>query len=276
VYICGGEITVLKCSEGIEGTVIIIEDGTINVTAEDDGFNAASGNSDATETSTTQEDTKFGGFGGGGQDMFEVDTNCFISIKGGTITIDASGDGIDSNGSISISGGNTYVSGPTDSGNGGLDYNGTAEITGGTIVVAGSTGMAQGFSDTSTQYSLLNNLTTESKAGTEIKLTDKDGNVVASFTPNKLYQSVVISTPVLTKDETYTLTCGDQATEITLSSVVTSNGQQGMGGPGGRGGQGGMERPEGQDGMVRPEGQDGMVKPGDSNTTESIETTDTN
>ena len=312
VYIGGGDITVIKCMEGIEGTAIIIEDGKVNVTAEDDGINASSGASNEAETlatevepikmpnETTSEATNKatnetpnearqggfdGGFGGGGN-AFEVDTNCYISITGGTIIVDALGDGIDSNGNLYISGGTTYVSGPTNSGNGALDYNGTAEISGGTVVVAGSTGMAQGFSETSSQYSLLYNLTTESEAGTEIKLTDKDGNVVASFTPNKQFQSVVISTKDLTKDETYTLTCGEQKAEIVLSSVVTSNGQQGMGGQG-MGGQGmdgqgmdgqGMDGQgtKGQGGRGGQPGKNGMVKPGEDNTTEITETTESN
>ncbi|BCJ93023.1 hypothetical protein acsn021_05920 [Anaerocolumna cellulosilytica] len=263
VYIAGGEINVIKCQEGIEGTVIIVEDGTINIIAADDGMNAASGSSDeATEKGTTTNRTNrlgqegsnasapaggapdgtapgngggarenpsnfSGGFGGG---MDEVDTNCYILITGGTITIDASGDGIDSNGNLYITGGILYIYGPTSNGDGALDYNGTADISGGTVLVAGSAGMAQGFSDTSTQYSLLYNLTSVSTAGTEINLTDAAGAIVASYTPVKEYQSIVISTPELTKDSTYTLTSGEQTAEITLTSVVTSNGQHRMGG----------------------------------------------
>lgn len=310
VYISGGNINVVKCSEGIEGTVIIIEDGTINVIADDDGFNAASGTADTTDTTNTTNTTDvknstdttdtaadgkepknsegtipdsttadnsstngstfnpqqngFGGKGqggfGGGENPFEVDTNCYISIEGGNITIDASGDGIDSNGSLYISGGTLYLNGPTSGGDGGLDYNGTAQITGGTVIVVGSSGMAQGFSDTSTQYSLLYNLTADSEAGTEVKLTDSEGNVVISYIPNKQYQSVVISTPELKKDGTYTLTSGDQTADITLTSVVTSNGEQGMGGQGmgrpGAGGQG-MARPD-MEGQERPEGMPDM------------------
>jgi hypothetical protein len=168
----------------------------------------------------------FGGdFGGGG--TMENDTNCYISISGGSITVNAAGDGIDSNGSIYISGGTIFVSGPTDSMNAGMDYNGTADITGGTIIVAGSSGMAQGFSDTSSQYSILYNLSSVSAAGTEIKLTDADGNVVASFTPDKEYQSVVISTPDLANGQAYTLISGDLTADITLSSIVTSGGEAG-------------------------------------------------
>jgi hypothetical protein len=65
----------------------------------------------------------------------------------------------------------------------------------------------------------------------------------------KQYQSVVISTPDLAKGETYTLASGNQIAEIELTSVVTSNGQQGMGVPGGKGGQRAIP---GMDGKVRP------------------------
>jgi hypothetical protein len=249
VYISGGTITITDCKEGIEGTAIVVDNGTIDITASDDGFNSASAAAstssdssvDATSSASVTDNKNGdrmgpGGFGGGGG-AFENDTSCYLDINGGTIRVNANGDGLDSNGSLYITGGEIYVSGPTENNNGGLDYNGTADITGGTVVVAGSTGMAQGFSDTSTQYSILNNFDTTIGAGTAVTLTDKEGNVVVSYKPDKLYQSVVISTPKLTKGETYTLTCGSQTAELTLDSVVTSNGQQGMSFPG-MGGQG--------------------------------------
>ena len=241
VYIAGGEIVVSKCQEGIEGTVIIVEDGTINVTAQDDGFNAASGKTDATKTDAMKVGEKEPGAfnGGGGDSPFETDTNCYILIAGGTINVNAMGDGIDSNGSLYVTGGICYVSGPTNGGNGALDYNGTATITGGTFVVAGSTGMAQGFSNTSKQYSILYNLTSVVGENVEMQLLDQDKKVIASFAPKKEYQSVVISTPDLIKNGNYTLVCGDQTAEITLSEIVTSNvqgeGDRPAGGAGGKG-----------------------------------------
>lgn len=258
VYIYGGSITVTACREGIEGTAIIIEGGNVDVTAADDGFNAASaGTSTSSSASATTDIARGGkgngGFGGGdfgGGGAFENDTNCYITISGGTISINASGDGIDSNGSIYISGGTIVVSGPTEDMNGGMDYNGTADISGGTIVVAGSAGMAQGFSETSTQYSLLDNLTSACAGGSKISLADTEGNVIISFTPDKQYQSVVISTPDLENGATYTLTCGDQTADITLSSVVTSVGQAGMMGGGMRGGRGGNMPDQGR--MIKP------------------------
>lgn len=259
VYIIGGEITIQSCVEGIEGTAIVIEGGIIKITAKDDGLNAASGDSDSTTSEITNiEDTteattmsmsessvtdeammapKRGGFGngeGGPGGESGNNANCYLSISGGTITVDASGDGIDSNGSIYISGGTIYVSGPTNAGNGGLDYNGSAQITGGIVIVASSVGMVQGFSDTSTQYSLTYNFDNVSEADTEVKLTDTDGNVLLSYTPNKEYQSVVISTPDLKEDATYTVSSGTQSSEITISGIVTSSGTQGMNGMGGQ------------------------------------------
>lgn len=225
VYICGGTINITNSSEGIEGTAIIVEGGTIDITSTDDGFNAASAS--AAESDTGMK---------GGAGAMENDENCYLSISGGTIKVNASGDGLDSNGNVYISGGEISVSGPTNGGNGSLDYNGTADISGGTVLVAGSTGMAQGFSDTSTQYSLLYNFTSVIAAGTEVVLTDADGNVIVSYTPDKEYQSVVISTPDLEKGATYTLTCGSQTADIELTAIVTSNGSTGMGGPGGNGG----------------------------------------
>ena len=114
--------------------------------------------------------------------------------------------------------------------------------------------MAQGFSDTSTQYSLLYNLTSVCAAGTEVTLTDADGNEILSYTPDKEYQSVVISTSDLEEGATYTLTCGDQTADIQLTSVVTSNGSSGMGtGMGGdRPSKGEMGGP-GQGNMPQPE-----------------------
>lgn len=256
VYIEGGTITVTKSQEGIEGTAIVIAGGTIDITALDDGMNAAAGSStatDATSSATTQDETTMknggsgrdGGMGGGmngdigggnmGGGEMENNTNCYIMVTGGKITINAEGDGIDSNGSIDISGGSIYVSGPTSNGDGALDYNGSATITGGTVVFAGSVGMAQGFSDTSTQYSILYNFSSSITAGTEVSIKDSKGNVIISYTPVKQYQSVVISSPDLEKDATYTITSGDQTADITLSSVVTSAGETSTGFPGGMG-----------------------------------------
>ncbi len=224
IYISGGSISIPDCQEGLEGTAIVIAGGEIDIHAEDDGLNASSGSSNSA-SSNNQNNGRM-------DNPFENDTNCYISISGGTLTVDAQGDGIDSNGSLYVLGGSVFVSGPTEAMNSSLDYNGDGQITGGTVIAVGSLGMAQGFSDTSTQYSLINNLSASVEANSEVSLKDSDGNIIVSYTPVRQYQSVVISSPELKEGETYTLTCGSQTAEVTLSSIVTSNGQQGNKMPG--------------------------------------------
>lgn len=175
-----------------------------------------------------------GGMGGRGGSM-ENDANAYIKITGGTLTVDSGGDGLDSNGSLTISGGTVYVNGSVNGGNGALDYNGDGIITGGIVIAAGSSGMAQGFNESSSQYSILQNLTGQQEAGSAITLTDKDTTVLVSWSPQKQYSSVVISCPELKEGGTYTLTTGSESAELTLESAVTSNSTFGEGGPAGMG-----------------------------------------
>lgn len=177
-----------------------------------------------------QQRRRGGGPGGkgvmsGGQmgGSMENDTNAYIKITGGTLYVDAGGDGLDSNGSLSVSGGMVYVTGPVSDGDGAIDYNGEGIITGGTVIAVGSSGMAQGFDDSSTQCSVLHNLTAQQEAGAVITLKDKEGNELMNFTPEKKYSSVVISSPKLQTGSTYTLTAGSEQAQLTLESIVTSN-----------------------------------------------------
>lgn len=238
--VSGGEINIATCYEGLEGQTVTVSGGKITLTASDDGINAAGGDNQ--------------GVGGGfGPDSFSADSNAKITITGGEIHVNASGDGLDSNGDIEISGGTVYVYGPTSGGDGSLDYENNAVITGGTVLIAGSSGMAMNFGSESTQGSILAS-TDNASAGTTVKLTDSSGNVIAEFTPTVSFQTVVISTPDITSDGTYTLTVGDTTREITMSGYIYGSGMGGgmggqpggMGGqPGGNGGFGGGNRPDG-------------------------------
>ena len=164
---------------------------------------------------------------GGGMDN---DSDAYIKITGGTLAINAEGDGIDSNGSLWISGGTVYVDGPTSGGDGALDYNGEGIITGGTVIAAGSSAMAQGFGEESTQCSVLKYLDSTLAAGSEVVLNDAEGKELLRWKPAKEYSSVVISCPEMSQGETYNLTLGDEVSELTLETVVTTDGDTGMGG----------------------------------------------
>ena len=263
LIITGGDIDVSKSCEGVEGDKILVTGGDIDVISSDDGFNAAGGSSGSGDN----HDGFGGGPGMGGVDM-DADNDAYILITGGTININANGDGIDSNGCIGITGGSVYVLGPSDNGNGAMDYGICAAITGGEIVAVGGSGMAQGFGDESTQCSALVNFDEWVDAGETITLTDSDGKEVLSYRVDKKFNSVVISTSDMKQGDNYTLTVGDQNSTFTLDDITYSEGSGGMQRPGGNLDNGGMQRPGGNsdDGnMQRPGGNsdDGnMQRPG--------------
>ena len=252
LIITGGDIDVSKSCEGVEGDKILVTGGDIDVISSDDGFNAAGGSSGSGDN----HDGFGGGPGMGGVDM-DADNDAYILITGGTININANGDGIDSNGCIGITGGSVYVLGPSDNGNGAMDYGICAAITGGEIVAVGGSGMAQGFGDESTQCSALVNFDEWIDAGETITLTDSDGKEVLSYKADKKFNSVVISTSDMKKGDNYTLTVGDQSSTFTLDDITYSEGSGGMQRPGGNSDDGNMQRPGGNsdDGnMQRPDG----------------------
>lgn len=184
VLISGGSLDIVQSYEGIEGMGIDITGGEISILASDDGINAAGGN----------DSSGFEGPGSGG-DQFAATEGVYICISGGTLHINASGDGIDSNGDLTVSGGETYLAGPVNDGNGSLDYNGTAVITEGIFAASGSSGMAQNFADSSAQGVMMVNLDNTQEAGTRISLTDSAGTEILSWTAEKEYSSVIISCP---------------------------------------------------------------------------------
>lgn len=179
------------------------------------------------------------------------------TISGGTIDITENYEGIEGL-SIDITGGETYVSGPTNDGNSALDYNGTGTVTGGIFIAAGSSGMAENFGDSSTQGVMMVTVNSQA-AGSAVSLSDSSGNELVSWTPEKEYTSVIISCPEITTGQEYTLTTGSDTTQITMDSIVYGSGS-GMGGnPGNGGGPG-----NGGDMRQKPDDGNGTGKgPGD-------------
>ncbi len=191
IAISGGMIDVTKSYEGLEAADITIDDGTVTITASDDGVNIAGGNDS-----------------GAGFDRFsgEAVTDGALTVNGGYLYVNASGDGLDSNGNISVTGGTVLVSGPENSGNGSLDYAGTATMTGGVLVAAGSSGMAQSVTG-SGQGSIMTNINPQ-QGGVSVALTDADGAVLAAFTPAKSYSSIVFCAPGIASGNSYSIVCG--------------------------------------------------------------------
>ena len=223
-----GAVNITKSYEGLEGHCIDINGGSIRLKASDDGLNAAGGN----------DGSGLGGFGR--NDMFANDENAYISIAGGSLVIDAGGDGIDSNGALLVSGGETFVSGPTNSGNGALDFAGEAKVTGGLFLATGAAGMATGFGTGSTQGSIFVSYNTQS-AGSKVTLTNGAGELLIDWETTKESSSIVLSCPGILQGETYHLTVGSIEGDITMTDIIYGY-SSGM--PGGGGGHGG--RPGGR------------------------------
>lgn len=219
VSVIAGDITVTKSYEGIEGKNIALSGGNIDLVSSDDGLNGAGGNDQSGNGG-------FGGFQGGG---FDAASDSSVVISGGILHINASGDGVDSNGSLKVTGGETYVSGPADSGNGALDYNGEASISGGIFIAAGGSGMAQNFTSSSTQGAMLVSISGDEND--TITLSDSSGQELLQWTADKAFSSVVISCPEICQGETYTVTAGGVSQSVTMDALVSGSGERmdGMG-----------------------------------------------
>ena len=222
VNITGGDVDIQICYEGIEGAVINIRGGTISMLADDDGINAA----DAAASGQGDRMGQPGGRGSSGSSSLQV------NISGGVIVIDAYGDGVDSNGVITMSGGELYISGSLSSGNGAIDYDSSFNMSGGVLAAAGATGMAQAPDSSSSQPSVFLYFASTQVAGSTYLLTNDSGTVLLSYAPGKEFQCIVFSAPELSAGSSYSIcesTDGtlDNATllyNFTLSSTITSVG----------------------------------------------------
>ena len=190
---------------------------------------------------------------GAGGDM-DYDSTAQVTINGGKLTIQAGGDGIDSNGDLTVTGGETYVFGPASDGDGSLDFAGAGTITGGVVMCAGSSGMAQNFGDASTQGSML--VSASGQASDAIQLVDEDENVVASCEARTSYSCVLVSAPGVESGKTYTLTCGDASSEITMDGLVYSNVDCAQ-----AGGPGSADQPQGAGQPQQPAASGGPAEP---------------
>lgn len=263
--ISGGTLNITESNEGIEAQYINILDGTVNVTSSDDGINASysttttTDSTSTTSTSTTSTGTESttatstkqsaqggqapsgtmgqppagggmgGGMGGGGMGggTFEV-VDATINISGGTVTVNANGDGIDSNGTATLSGGTLVVNGPFTGGNTSLDTNGDLLLNGTTVAAGNSGDMFEAPSTNSTSgYVKISNVSNLS-AGTTVQVADSSGNVVANYkVTNSSTALILVSSSKITKGESYTVyttTDSVDASSTTLASNATSLG----------------------------------------------------
>ena len=201
--ITSGTIDITTSYEGLEGLHIKILGGDIKLVATDDGINCAGGNDSSGFGGNRGNDRFGGGFG------MSSSSNGSIEISNGTLYINASGDGIDANGTLLISGGYTIICGPTKGDTSVLDYDNTATITGGTFIGTGASTMAQTFSESTQGVISLN--VGNAPAESLITLTNDNGEELLSYTPALDFQIMILSCPDMASGNNYTVTIGDSS-----------------------------------------------------------------
>ncbi len=293
--ISDGTVTISEAYEGLEAETVTISGGTLDITSTDDGINCAGGD-DNSGFGGMDGNMKFGGRGGG---MNDVSDTAALTVSGGTVYVNAQGDGLDSNGSMDISGGTIVVNGTTQGGNGIIDHGGKMTVTGGTIVGAGTSDMLEMPDDASTEYTMVALFDNSQAAGTLVYVTDSSGKVIAAMSPEKNFGCFILTSPSLKSGETYNIylggtvtgesthgycsngavdggtlftsfTLSDKVTYVNSSGVTTYTGMGGKNFDRGQMPSGGMTPPNGMtppDGASMPEGMttpQGMTPPGSS------------
>ena len=147
---------------------------------------------------------------GGG---FENQEGTEIIIRGGDLYIDASGDGIDSNGNLTVSGGKVVIEGSGGRGDGAIDYNGTGLVTGGEVLALGGSDMLQSFSSESAQSHIVVTAKESIAVGAKITIKDEAGKVLYEHINKKAFSALVYSSKDLVKAKNYTVQIGDTILE---------------------------------------------------------------
>ena len=237
----GPTIDITNCCEGLEGAELNVCSGDITINASDDCLNAA--NSDLTDYDFT------------------------MTISGGTIdAYSSAGDGFDSNGDLTITGGSVTVWTASTADNRPLDADGTITVSGGIVLAAGgSSGM--GMNLTATQPCVIfgssggmgggpNSGSTIAK-DSALTITGSDGNTVCSCSATCNASFLFFSSPDLTDEGSYTLAAGTATLTAEAQSGTISSGSGGMGG----GPDGGMGDFQPGDGQQPPEMPSGGQRP---------------
>ena len=182
------------------------------------GGNAQDGTSQNGTTGTGQQgmgQPPQGGMPGGGGGTFEV-VDAAINVSGGNITVNAEGDGIDSNGVTTLSGGTLIVNGPSQGGNAALDTNGDLLLNGATVLSGSTADMFEAPSTNSTSGYLKLTNSSGFEQGSTVQVADSSGKVVANYKVTKSnVQLVLVSSSSIVKGQSYTV--------YTTTSAVDSN-----------------------------------------------------
>ena len=230
VYIDGKSLNIKESEEGIEGKVVDIVSGDIDIKSSDDGINATDSSlktdnlpADVQEKIKNRPERPEGEAVPEGEMQrpegmphgagFENQEGTEIIIRGGDLYIDASGDGIDSNGNLTVSGGKVVIEGSGGRGDGAIDYNGTGLVKGGEVLALGGSDMLQSFSSESAQSHIVVTAKESIAVGAKITIKDEAGKVLYEHINKKAFSALVYSSKDLVKSKNYTVQIGDTILE---------------------------------------------------------------
>ena len=216
-----GILNITKSDEGLEAQKIIINNGEISVTASDDGINAG------------------GGSDNNSNNPMAGDANCELTFNGGNVYVNASGDGVDSNGYIYFNGGKVVIDGPTNNGNGSLDSGLGIVMNGGEVISVGSSGMAGTLGSTSSIYNISVYFAAQQAAGTKIEIKNSNDETILTHTSAKAFSHLSAGSAYFKSGEDYALYLnGEKYQTFTIKDITTvignSNSNNTMMPPGGR------------------------------------------
>lgn len=202
ITINGGTTTISNSTEGIEAKVITMNGGRVYVTASDDGIN-------------TTASTQAGGT--------ESNDGSYLYMNGGLLTaVAGSGDAIDSNGNILMTGGVMVGFGPSNTTNEDIDGNGSITINGG-LYFGGcmNSGMFESIAS-STQVGVnLKSSSAVSTANGYFQIKDASGTEIGTFKTPRAFYYFHLSSPSMKTSTTYSIYTGGTYTGTTTGGYCT-------------------------------------------------------
>lgn len=192
ITVNGGSITVAKAYVGLEGNVVALNSGYVDVNSAGTGVNVAGGVAGSASVDRA------------GKNELERSGNGEFTIKETCINVKADREAVDVAGNICIESGSVNVRSADTTGLKSIACTGEYTIHGGVVLIAGNESEMTLPSDASQQNAVCLEYPEQQAENTIICIMDKDNNVVTSFAPAAAYQKVLISKTAFEKGKKYT------------------------------------------------------------------------